>query len=393
MIRQHWRFIIFLGLSVGITWSLVLVTWQPTLNFTTVRQIDQTAIDIAKTATPARTPTPPPTREVSPTSTPAATLTPMPMPVQVLPALYVDGPYIRRSDTRSPVWLKGMNIEEFRQRDPHTLADLYDAQGLSVVVRQKWGINLLRVAVDPESIGSTMDEIGNLIAFAQANGMYVILTPFASAVNPSRDDEHLPVPDELVATAMGILADKFKDRTNVLYGLWNEPHPDSIPSLGYQQQWQVWMQAGTKVAQSIRSKNPKALLVVPGGDKWARDLTYYQDHPFPFDNVVYDAHDYWAYPGYHYTREMWAWAIGKYPLLIGEFGGDPTNPADKTSAGYMQETYRIVDEYPSMVHYAVYALTNDGVWGIFTRSLANMPKGNVLRIDLSLYPPTRFVNH
>lgn len=307
-----------------------------------------------------------------------------------LPSLYVDGPYIKRADTRTPVWLKGANIEEFRQASPHTFDDLYDAQGLSIVIGQKWGINLLRVAVDPESARSTAGELDRLIEFAQSSGMYVALTPFASAVNPSRSEAHLAVPDDLVAAAMGYLAGRFKDRTNVLYGLWNEPHPDSIQGIGYEQQWQTWMNAGIKVAAAIRSRNPRSILVVPAGNKWARDMVYYQYHPFPFDNVVYDVHDYWAYPDYHYTREMWTWAIGRYPLLIGEFGGDPVNPSDGSALSYMQETLRIADEHPGLVHYAVYALSSDGVWGIFTRDLTNMPKGTLLRSDLSAYPPTRF---
>ena len=338
----------------------------------------------APTLTPEPTLTPLPT--LTPTKSPTITATPS----RQLPRLYIDGPYVKRSDTRLPVWLKGVNVEEFRQRNPHTFTDLFYVQGLGIILGQKWGINLLRIAIDPETVAATLTDVDLLINFASENGMYVILAPFASAVNPARDEEHLPVPDDLVAAAMGYLAGKFKDKTNVLYGIWNEPHPDSIPSINYDQQWQVWMNAAIKTAQSIRDKNPNAILVVPGGNKWARDLTYYQAHPFPFDKVIYDVHDYYAYPGYQYRRDMWTWAIGRYPLLIGEFGGDPTNPSDPKSISYMKETLAIVNQNPGLVHYAMYALTNDGVWGIFTHNWARMPKGNVLFEELGRYPPTRF---
>jgi len=320
---------------------------------------------------------------------PAPSLTPT--PPQQLPALYVDGPFLKRADTQAPVWLKGVNVEEFRQRNPHTLSDLYSTQGLSLIIRDKWGINLLRVAIDPEMVEATSRELDALVTFANENQMYVILTPFASAINPARNERRLPIPDDLVTVAMGNLADKFRDRTNVLYGLWNEPHPeDSVSGIGYAKEWQLWMEAGMKVAQAIRSKNPKAILVVPGGTKWGRDLTFYKDHPFPFENIIYDAHDYSAAPDYHYRREMWTWAIGKYPILIGEFGGNPINPFDPASLDYMRDTIRIVNQNPSMVHYAVYALTDDGAWGIFTRGLSRMPKGTLLLDDLAKYPPTRF---
>jgi len=288
-----------------------------------------------------------------------------------------------------PIWLKGVNVEEFRQPNPHTLSDLYRVQGLAVLVGQKWGVNLLRVAVDPETVASALPEIDKLVAFGQENGMYILLVPFASATNPSRSELRMAVPDNLVATAMGNLATRFKGQTNVLYGIWNEPHPDTIESINYDQQWQLWMQTGIRVAQSIRSKNPKAVLVVPGGTKWARDLTYYKDHPFPFDNVIYDAHDYAAGPGFQYSRDMWTWAIGKYPVLIGEMGGNPINPFDPTSISYMRETLQIVNQNPALVHYAMYVLTDDGAWGLFTRSLIRMPKGDLLLEDLGRYRPTR----
>jgi hypothetical protein len=42
-----------------------------------------------------------------------------------LPALIVDGPYVKRSDTMVPVWLKGLVIEEFRQSRRNTFADVW----------------------------------------------------------------------------------------------------------------------------------------------------------------------------------------------------------------------------------------------------------------------------
>lgn len=351
---------------------------------------------IMPTLTDVPTRAPAPTRTPVPTFTPAPTQTNTPIPTlapkafRQLAPLYVDGPYVKRSDTKAAVWLKGVNIEEFRQRNPHTFVDLYLFQGLGKTMDEKWGLNLLRVAVDTETVRAISQEIDVLVAFAQVNGMYILFVPFASAINPARSEQRLTVPDDLVATGMGYLAGKYKDRPNVLYGIWNEPHPESIPSLNYDRQWQVWMQAAIKVAKSIRSKNPNSILVVPGGTKWARDLTYYKDHPFPFDNIIYDVHDYSAAPDYQYSRAMWTWAIGKYPLLIGEFGGDPINPLDPASIDYIRETISIVDQNSELIHYAMYALTNDGAWGIFNRGLTRMPKGNLLFDDLIKQPPTRF---
>lgn len=345
----------------------------------------------AETSTPlpARTPVPPPTVVPSPTPTlTPAYVTATVTPAHTLPSLYVDGPFIRRSDTHQPVWLKGVNVEEFRQGTQHTLADLYAHQGLGVIMAQEWGINLLRVTIDPELISATLPEIDKTIAFAQANDLYVILVPCASATNPARSELRMAVPDNLAATTMGFLAGHFRDRTNVLYGIWNEPHPESVQGAGYDLQWQIWMQAAVKVAQAIRSRNPQSILVVPGGTKWARDLSFYKDHPFPFSSVIYDVHDYAAAPDYGYTRDIWTWAIGKYPLIVGEFGGNPVAPADPASIPYMQATVALVNQFPDLVHYAIYVLSDDGAWGLFTAQLQMMPRGNLLYEDLRRHAPT-----
>lgn len=408
MKRRYVVISLILVLLVGDLWGLIVVfalpAYEPAVSqavsspsdatgtpspVPTITPAPATSSAPPPTQTPSPTPTlsPTPTRALVVASTPTPSLVP---PSRPLPALYVDGAYLKRSDTHQPVWLKGLDVEEFRQGTHHTLRDLYAAQGLGTITVQKWGVNLLRITVDPELVQATSSQIDKAIAFAEENGMYVILVPAASAVNPIRSEQRMKVPDDLVTSAMGYLAGRFKDRTNVLYEIWNEPHPDSIPSAGYDGQWQIWMQAGIKVAQAIRSRNPQVILVVPGGTKWARDLTYYKDHPFPFAGVVYDVHDYAAAPDYGYSREMWTWAIGKYPIMIGEFGGNPINPADPGSIPYMEETIQIVNQNPGLVHYAMYVLSDDGAWGIFTPRLQRMPKGNLLLDDVRRYAPTRF---
>lgn len=393
MSRRQSIFVIVLGL-------LVCAVWGTLFSAIVEKPVDAAplttdgAVEISPTLARDNPPTPKTGRDLvlSPSAATVSTATPSRSSATrtsaPLSPLYVDGPYLRRSDNNAIVWLKGANVEEFRQRNPHTFLDLYSSQGLGIVVGENWGVNLLRVAVDPETLDASFSEYDKLIAYAEQQGMYVILTPFASATNPARNEVRLIVPDAIVANAMGRLAERYRTRANVIYALWNEPHPETLPSAGYDQQWQVWMNAATSVARSIRSKNPNSVLVVPGGTKWGRDLTFYRDHPFPFENIVYDVHDYWASPDYHYTRDLWTWAIGKYPILIGEFGGNPVNPTDPISLDYMRDTIQIVNQNPGMVHYAMYALTDDGAWGIFTRGMSRMPKGDLLLQDLKAHPPT-----
>jgi len=379
--------IVLLGLIVSCTPT---ATPQPQVALATATAQIPT---VTPTQTPTTTLTPTPTR--TPTSTP--TLTPTPLPP--LPALYIDGPYIKRSDTRQAVWLKGVNTATLWGDNVRTFNYMYNSSGLKKVVTEKWGINLVRVAIDPAFIDSLLPEIDKLISFADENGMYCILTPFPSdrKYDPSRvrGDDQLPVPDTLVEEVMGRLADHHKDKGNVLYGLWNEPHPEDIRGLwnDYNKAWQVWLDAGTKVAKAIRAKHPKSILVVPGGRYWARDLTYYRDHPFPFDNVIYDIHDYKSNIP-EYKRELWTWAIGKYPVLIGEFGGaccpdrDPPVESD-FDINYMRDVLQIANQNPGLVHYTMWYL---GTWigGVFDSKFNLTRRGKLLQEDLAKYPPARF---
>jgi hypothetical protein len=349
------------------------------------------------TYTPTLTPTSTSTSTATQTRTPTTTPTPTSTPLPPLPALYVDGPHIKRSDTGKPVWLKGVNIFDIAGARPFVFNSLLNREGLNKVVAEKWGMNFLRVAVDPENAKSRIPDITRLINFAEENGMYCILTPFPSIYNPLRDESHLPIPDEMVVEAMGDLADAFNGRTNVLYGLWNEPHPEDLNS-DYGAAWQLWMDAGIKVAKAIRAKNPKSILVVPGGRLWARDLSYYQDHRFPFDNVIYEVHDYWQPPGNPpYNRTMWAWMIGRYPIFVGEFGGaccpngqPPRVLQSDFDINYMRELLQLVNWNPEMVHYTMIVLENWNEMSIFQpNSLELSRRGQLLREDLSKYPPTQ----
>jgi hypothetical protein len=208
------------------------------------------------------------------------------------------------------------------------------------------------MTIDPQSysVQSIIGRIEQAIDFGNKNGIYIILDPHPDipGINPPE------LPNDQVVELMGSLADRFKDRTNVIYGLYNEPHPDSLGDA--KKQWEAWMDRGTKVAQAIRAKNPKSVLVVPGGRLWSRDFSYYRDHPFPFDNVIFDVHDYTSnYP--EYKREMWTWMIGKYPVFMGEWG-DPNKGGWNTDAdvAYSREAIAIVNSNPFLVHYAAFNL-------------------------------------
>jgi hypothetical protein len=131
------------------------------------RAVFKATITIGETPMPTLAPTSMPRRNLLLLWTPAPAPTARTTAMFQLPALYVDGPYIKQSNTKTPVWLNEVNIEEFRQRNPHIFSDLYNVQGLRIAISEKWNVNLIRVAVDPESVESTSHEIERLITFAE----------------------------------------------------------------------------------------------------------------------------------------------------------------------------------------------------------------------------------
>ena len=345
----------------------------------------------------------------APSQAPAPATTPVATPIVVtiatatsqpdaLPTLYTDGAYVKRSDTHGVVWLKGVEITEFLDQEFPNF-DRIERMGLGKMVADHWRINVLRLALDSETVEQFLPELTKLIAYAEQHGMYVILTPHASQHNPLRDEMRVPVPDQRIADLMARLAARYRQHANVLYGLWNEPHPEDslFANQDYERAWQQWMEAGSMVANAIRKEHPGALLVVAGGRKWARDLTHYQTHPFPFANVIYDAHDYDAAPEYHYNREMWTWIIGRYPLMINEFGGaccEWSKPPlqSEYDIQYMVDVLQIVNANANLVHYTMWAMDSGGdMSAIFLRpKLELMPRGQLLVYDLSRYAPTLF---
>ena len=325
----------------------------------------------------------------------SATVTPTPQP---LPRLYTDGPYLRRADTNKAVQLKGIEITEFLDQDKPSLEHIL-SMGLQKLTSEQWRINLLRIAIVYDLDERYWSELERLITYADVQGWYVILTPHASQKDPEHDEFNTPVPDGHVVSIMSRFAALFRDHANVLFGLWNEPHPEDSPyaNQDYDRAWRQWIDAGVRVASGIRRANPDALIVVPGGRKWARDLSYYQSVPFPFSNVLYDVHDYAAAPEYGYTRDMWTWIIGKYPLIINEFGGACCEWSDpplqsQGDIDYMLEDLQIVNAHPNTVHYTMWAMDSGGdMTAIFLRpNLDLMPRGQLLAYDLWKYPPTQF---
>ncbi|MBM3283581.1 glycoside hydrolase family 5 protein [Candidatus Gottesmanbacteria bacterium] len=294
-----------------------------------------------------------------------------------LPALYVDGPYIRRTDTGEAVLLKGPSSISFsieREKPFSKISEVLKLQFLD------WKINLLRITFDAVAImdQSQYQDLDSLVAYAEKRGIYLILDPVQ--INSTTID----LPDERIITAMQFLAERYSTKTNLMYGLWG--------SLGGVK-WDEWLPWARKIAAAIREKNPTAIILL-SGTQWGRDFRDFKDKmgEFPFQNFVLAVRDQ-QWPDLD-IRPWWNQFIGKLPIIVVEFGAGVDKNCEKGSRcdfGYIIETLRIVNkddqgtksETP-FLHYTFHPMEDLEKNGVLT------DWGEIISSDLRNYPPTEF---
>lgn len=299
----------------------------------------------------------------------------------------MDGPFLRRNDTRQAVQLKGVNVAEKRWTEA------------SLTLARSWGVNIFRLILDVRSIredAALRARLSDTVRRSGELGMYVLFDPHTIG-----GVEDFALPTDEVVDAMRLLAREYRDAPHVLFGIWNEPHPDARPDLygsTPEQQWREWMSVAVRIAQAIRDERPDAILVVSGGRAWSRDFRYYQTNPFPFSGIAFDVHDYGPAP----NRDWWSWAIGRYPIILGEFGGigyydakRPFNGPDDVA--YFRDAIRLVNANPQRMHYIAHhfggcyrGLDRDTCLLMSQRDNTPSPRGQVVYDDLRTIPPTRF---
>lgn len=323
-----------------------------------------------------------------------------------LPPLYTEGQYVKRRDTGEPVQLKGVTSNAFRYQwpgDPESalwgrMQVLPYRSGEDVIRNlqqaKDWGANYINFYIQPESIERKLPELDKVVGWANTNGMYVSLIPA---------DLEYSVMDKRLERSLSNLAQRYKNQPNVIYGLWAEPG-----QINGKFDNKTWLPRAEQLAQAVRNQNPDSMIVM-AGQNYARDLGPLQEKPFPFQNVIYDFHDYpygeeetdpsmklpesqrYQEPG----SSNYQWMVGKYPVMMGEFGRYSTEDfGSPTDLGYIQ---RVVGEANRQkLHTLGYALDE------MTPGLSLMnpqgatlsglsPKGQIFQQDFAVNPPTRFL--
>ena len=302
-------------------------------------------------------------------------------PTQGLPVLYVENNTIRRADNHEGVQLKGVSTMVFAYED-YPIGQFI---GIAEEVKL-WNINLLGLFIQPGIVENKTKELDEIINWAETNYIYVYLMP--------RQSDFMDLSTQLNSfpSMMGKLANRYKQKNNILYGFWAEPH----------MQWNDWYEFTKKIADEIIKEKPDALMIMTGVDFGRTYDTYMK---LPGKNMVLDFHEYRAanvddlkpFLNSHIDF-LWSDKINSYPILIGEFGGvwkDGFGSPEDLS--YIQ---LILDEVNrNNFHYTAYSIDNhdgddvdveEGIGLINWRTKQPTKKGRLIIKDLKNYPPTDF---
>lgn len=309
-----------------------------------------------------------------------------------LPRLMAAGDKIIRTDTKEPIQLKGVTSNAFRYPWKGEPDDLWGTgQQLpyasekdiirSLQVVKDMGGNAINFYIQPETIGKKIDILEKVIDWANTSGMYVSLIP---ADFPYKEG----VMNKKVDQSLELLASRFKNRSNVLYGLWAEP--GQIEGTFSNEKW---LPRADELTRAIRKHDPQSLVIL-AGENYARDLGPLQEKPFPHQNILYDFHDY-PYASIATDRgndrgdSNYQWMLGKNPVLMGEYGKywekDFGTPQD---VAYIKEILDKVNQ--KKMHSFGYALDEINGLGFYDPKGGMSQKGLAYKEDLSKYPPTSF---
>ena len=178
----------------------------------------------------------------------------------------------------------------------------------------EWGINCMRLAMYTEEYGgycsggdreSLKKLINDGVEAATKLGMYVIIDwHILSEQDPmSHKDE--------AKSFFAEMSEKYKDYTNVIYEICNEPNGGGT--------WDRVTAYANEVIPVIRGNDPDALILV-GTPCWSQEVDKALAAPLGFDNIMYVLHFYASTHGSWLRDRMQQCINSGLPVFISEFG-------------------------------------------------------------------------
>ncbi|HCT89866.1 MAG TPA: glycosyl hydrolase family 5 [Lachnospiraceae bacterium] len=227
-----------------------------------------------------------------------------------LPRLRVKGTQLV-NDQGKTVQLKGVST--------HGLSwyPEYVNQKAFTYMKKNWKVNAVRLALYTSEyngycVGSAANRkaleklIDRGVQYATKAGMYVIIDWHILSDGNPRTYEKKAV------AFFKKMAEKYKDHTNVLYEICNEPNGGTT--------WSTVRIYAKKVIKAIRSKDRDAVILV-GTPTWSQDVDLAAENPLKdYNNVMYTLHFYAGTHGDYLRKKAQAALKAGLPLFVSEFG-------------------------------------------------------------------------
>ncbi|MBU6427374.1 MAG: cellulase family glycosylhydrolase [Cyanobacteria bacterium REEB65] len=224
-----------------------------------------------------------------------------------------------------PVRLRGVNLSGF-EYDPLGSPELQPANLPALFSHlSKLGVNVVRIPFNQlwASSPDYVQRLDAVAAAANAKGTYVIFDMHWAATDGMGTQMGQV---KCLTTAMlqtwRQLAAHWANQPGILYDIQNEPEGIS---------WKTYAPWAQAAIDNIRAVNPKALVMVEG-TQWGSDLSQVLGSPLRGSNIVYSVHEYGpSYGPADAGPQLWDQLFGsvaqKYPVFVGEFGGNATDLA------------------------------------------------------------------
>ena len=300
-----------------------------------------------------------------------------------LPKLIINKGDIIRSDTHEAIQLKGIASDALRIETANVSTDKLTHD---IAQAKQWGANLIGLFILPSKLDAQRAKLDLAIDVATRLHMYVYLMPIVNTpeFHPSTHIDHS------LDTYCMYVANRYKNNTNILYGMGAEPFNISGT---------LWRERQIELATIIRKENPDAPLLITGVD-YGRNFRYTDTEDFPFTNTIYFLVDYKAENKNSISTEnpvteyVFAPYLSHRAIIMGEFGGVWKNDFGSDEDLYVIESYlhEMNNQFVSYSFYRNEAFegnTYEGL-GIYTASGILTKRGELLVSDLKNYPPTQF---
>jgi hypothetical protein len=229
---------------------------------------------------------------------------------------HVDGRWIK-DGMGNVIRLKGAAVfwrfiytTQYTQYDPLSYSDEVNEQSLDTLKTS--GANFIRLSVNGYywhilKASKYIAAVDTVVKWCKARGIMVVLDNHAwydDLTSTSREAEFVGEWQNFMVE----LAQKYKNESTVIgFDMWNEPQNDLPESTYYSML--------PNVISAIQTVDPSYLCFVEpyGSSSDSNDMQYFIDHPLGFNNIVYCAHNYYAWD-YPYAQYAISYGNGDFSL-------------------------------------------------------------------------------